>query len=168
MQRTLASIALFGCSLLAAMPVHAIAPLHKKEFTEREKERILLPCKKVTADRRIRCEVKELKRAEAEWGRSSPLEAFAVYDRMDLGGNHLRNRLQQERLQSFNAHWSNTRKVYSEFEPTDDLNTQRLPYVNAVRESRLDCMYVQHGRARALCFDKQVDVSQKMMKTPPR
>jgi len=168
MKRTLPSIALFLCTLLTATPTWAIAPIPKKEFTEEEKARILLPCKRVGPDRRIRCEVKELKRAGAERGNSSPVDAFTVYNSMDLGGAHRRNRLQQERLQSFNAHWSKTRKTYSAFEPTNDLNTQRLPYVNAVRESRLDCMYVQHGRARALCFDKQVDVSQKMMKTPPR
>lgn len=154
--------------LSAATPGQAIEKLPRKEFTEREKQRILLPCKKVSADRRIRCEVKELKRAEAEWGKSNPINAYAVYDWMDLGGQHLRDRLQEERLQSFSAHWEQTRKVYSRFTPTDDVNTQRLPYVNPIRESRLDCMYVEHGRARARCFDIQIDVSQKMMRTPPR
>lgn len=168
MVRTLTSIALFCFSLLTAGTAWAIAPLPKKEFTAREKERILQPCKKVSADRRIRCEVRELKRAEAEWGKSNPVDAFAVYNWLDLGGQHLRNRLQQERADAFSEHWENTRKVYSAFEPTNDINTQRLPYVNPIRESRLDCMYVQHGRARAKCFDIQIDVSQKMMRTPPR
>lgn len=161
-------IALFCCTLLAALPVWAIEPLPKKQFTEKEKERILLPCKRVSADRRIRCEVKELKRAELEWGKSSPVDAYAVYDWLDLGGNHLRARLQQERHAQFAEHWGQNRRVYSAFEPTSDINTQRLPYVNRVRESRLDCMYVQHGRARARCFDRQVDAAQKMMYTPPR
>ncbi|MDD4286757.1 MAG: hypothetical protein PHO20_01315 [Candidatus Peribacteraceae bacterium] len=168
MVRTLASIALFCCSLFTATPAWAIAPLPKKEFTEREKERILLPCKRASPDRRIRCEVRELKRAEAEWGKSNPTDAYAVYDWMDLGGQHLRDRLQQERVDAFTEHWEQTRKVYSQFTPTDDVNTQRLPYVNAIRESRLDCMYVQHGRARAKCFDIQIDVSQRMMRTPQK
>lgn len=159
---------LLCCTFLVAAEAWAVAPLPKKEFTDREKERILLPCKRVSPDRRIRCEVKELKRAEAEWGKSNPVDAFAVYNWMDLGGAHLRDRLQQERLDSFTRHWEQTRKVYSQFTPTDDINTQRLPYVNRVRESRLDCMYAQHGRTRARCFDTQIDVSQKMMRTPPR
>lgn len=159
-------IILFLLLLLAATPGYAVAPTPKKVFTEREKERILLPCKRATEDRRIRCEVRELKRAEAEWGKSNPVDAFAVYDWMDLGGHHLRNRLQQERLQSFADHWEDSRKVYSEFTPTTDVNTERLPYVNAIRESRLDCMYAQHGRTRARCFDLQVDTAQKMMRTP--
>ncbi len=168
MVRILTFVALFCCSLLAAVPARAVAPLPKKEFTEREKERILLPCKRASPDRRIRCEVRELKRAEAEWGKSNPVNAFAVYDWLDLGGQHLRDRLQQERADAFAEHWEQTRKVYSEFTPTRDVNTQRLPYVNAIRESRLDCMYAQHGRTRTKCFDIQVDVSQKMMRTPPR
>ncbi|MDD5103716.1 MAG: hypothetical protein PHX93_04930 [Candidatus Peribacteraceae bacterium] len=168
MFRTPALVALFCMSLLTAENAWAIAPLPVKEFTEREKERILLPCKRATPDRRIRCEVRELKRAEAEWGKSNPVDAYAVYDWMDLGGQHLRDRLQQERADAFTEHWDRTRKVYSQFEPTDDINTQRLPYVNAIRESRLDCMYVQHGRARAKCFDIQIDTAQKMMRTPPR
>jgi len=151
-----------------ATPASALLKTETKEFSEREKERILLPCKRASPDRRIRCEVRELKRAQAEWGKSNPVNAYAVYDWLDLGGQHLRDRLQQERLESFADHVEQTRKVYSEFEPTDDVNTQRLPYVNAIRESRLDCMYVQHGRARAKCFDIQIDVSQKMMRTPPR
>lgn len=154
--------------LSVATPGLAVVPLPKKVFTDREKERILLPCKRASPDRRIRCEVRELKRAEAEWGKSNPVDAFAVYNWMDLGGQHLRDRLQQERADAFAEHWENTRKVYSAFEPTDDINTQRLPYVNPIRESRLDCMYVQHGRARAKCFDVQIDVSQRMMRTPPR
>ena len=78
--------------LSVATPGWAVAPLPRKEFSEREKERILLPCKKVSADRRIRCEVRELKRAEAEWGKSNPINAFAVYDWMDLGGQHRRDK----------------------------------------------------------------------------
>lgn len=159
-------IVLLFLLLSVATPGLAVAPLPKKVFTEREKERILLPCKRASPDRKIRCEVRELKRAEAEWGKSNPVDAYAVYDWLDLGGQHLRDRLQQERLESFAEHWEQTRKVYSAFEPTNDINTQRLSYVNPIRESRLDCMYVQHGRARAKCFDIQIDVSQKMMRTP--
>lgn len=151
----------------AAMPAHAaVMETPRKEFTAQEKERILLPCKRATPERRIRCEVQELKRAEAEWGKSKPMNAYEVYDWMDLGGHHLRNRLQQERLQTFSDHWEQTRKVYSAFEPADDVNTQRLPYVNAIRESHLDCMYVRHGRPRTLCLEAHKDASQKMMRTP--
>ncbi len=162
-------IALALLLLLFATPGQALMiDTPRKEFTKREKERILLPCKRASADRRIRCEVRELKRAEAEWGMSNPINAYDVYNWMDLGGQQLRNRLQQERLQAFSDHWEESRKVYSEFEPTDDINTQRLPYVNAIRESRLDCMYARHGRTRTLCFDIQIDVSQRMMHSPPR
>lgn len=154
--------------LMIATPGLAVALVPKKEFSEREQERILLPCRRASPDRKIRCEVRELKRAEAEWGKSNPVNAFAIYDWMDLSGKHRRDRLQKERLDAFAQHWERTRKVYSEFEPTTDVNTKRLPYVNSIRESRLDCMYVQHGRARTRCFDIQVDVSQKMMRTPPR
>jgi len=168
MVRIFTFAALFCCSLLASAPAQAVAPLPKKEFTEREKERILLPCKRASPDRRIRCEVRELKRAEAEWGKSNPVNAYDVYNWMDLGGQHRRDRLQQEREDRLAAHWQSTRKVYSQFEPTNDINTQRLPYVNRVRESRLDCMYAQHGRTRTKCFDIQVDTAQKMMRTPQR
>lgn len=158
------------CLILLAysLPALSAAPLREKVFTDREKERILLPCRNVTEDRRIRCEVRELKRAQAEWGKASPADAYAVYDWLDLGGNHLRSRLKQERIARFNAHWSKTRRTYSALEPTEDINTQRLPYVNRVRETRLNCMYARHGRTRAKCFDRQIDVAQRMMRTPPR
>jgi hypothetical protein len=168
MPRWITSLALLLSLLCLTSPALALEPSEQKEFTEKEKERILLPCKKVGADRRIRCEVRELKRAQLEWGKSRPVNAYDVYDWLDLGGHHLRARLQQERMLKFTQHWQKTRKMYSQFEPTDDVNTRRLPYVNRVRESRLDCMYAQHGRPRARCFDIQVDVSQKMMRTPPR
>lgn len=168
MLRFFSRLALLFVLFSLASPALALTEPAPKEFTEKEKERILRPCKNVSADRRIRCEVRELKRAQAEWGKSTPVNAYAVYDWLDLGGAHRRSALQKARHTAFDQYWANTRRVYSAFEPTDDINTQRLPYVNNVRESRLDCMYVQHGRARALCFDKQIDVSQKMMRTPPR
>lgn len=168
MLRFFARLALSTLLFSLVSPALAFTQPTTKEFTGKEKERILLPCRNTSADRRVRCEVKELKRAQLEWGKSSPMDAYAVYDWLDLGGQRLRDRLQQERSTSFQQYWEDTRRVYSDFEPTDDINTQRLPYVNRVRESRLDCMYVQHGRARTLCFDKQVDLSQKMMHTPPQ
>lgn len=147
-------------------PTLAFAATQPHTFTTREKERLFRPCKNLDPRKRQRCETRQLKRAEEEWGKSHPTDAFAIYDRFDLGGDHLRARLQEERRVTFQRYWEENRKPLSAFTPEDNLNTRRIPYINTVREERLDCMYVAHGRPRALCFDQQIDRAQKM-KLPP-
>ena len=168
MSRLLPHIALLSCILLTALPVRAADPPQRLPFTGHQKERILKPCASAPAGDRPRCEARAMRNAQEEWSRSFPGDAYAVYDWMDLGGNHLRDRLMAERQAAFREYWRQNRSTYGDFAPTADINTTRLPYVNRVRESRLDCMYVAHGRPRAKCFDTQIDVAQRMMRTPPQ
>jgi hypothetical protein len=162
MRHVLSLLLVLGC-LLPPAPCGALEQT-RRTFTEREKERITRLCMDYTDPReRNRCEVHQLTRAEQEWGKSHPIDAYALYDRLDLGGYHLRNRVQTERLNAFREYWSAQRRTYSQFEPSKDINTTRLPYVNTVREERLDCMYVAHGRPRTLCLEWQKDRAQKMM-----
>ncbi|MDD5040888.1 MAG: hypothetical protein PHX87_01925 [Candidatus Peribacteraceae bacterium] len=164
MSRLTTRIALLLTLAPLASPALAADPPMRLPFTEQQKERILKPCLSVPANNRPRCEARAMRNAELEWSRAFPGDAYAVYDWMDLGGNHLRARLQNERSTAFQEYWSENRTTFSNFKPTEDINTTRLPYVNRIRESRLDCMYVPHGRPRALCFDQQIDTSQKMMR----
>lgn len=136
-------------------------------FTASEKERLFRSCKKADPRQRERCETRQIARAQEEWGKSHPTDAFALYDRLDLGKNHLRSNLQTNRRILFERHWSLNRKTFSEFEPVDNFNTRRLPYMNTVREEELNCMYEPHGRPRTLCLEWQKDRAQKMKAPVP-
>ncbi|MDD5624083.1 MAG: hypothetical protein PHI23_05245 [Candidatus Peribacteraceae bacterium] len=124
-------------------------------FTSHQKQRLFRVCSTVDSKQVKRCEARQLARANRSWGRSSPLEAYDLYDSLDLGKNHLRDRLQLERSTSYKISVSKERRTYSEFVPKDDINTQRLPYLNAIQQERLRCMTdVPHGRPRALCLEQ--------------
>jgi len=160
MRRALVSLLIASFSLVPILCSAQQQTAHV--FTVSEKERLFRSCKKADPRQRERCETRQLARAQEEWGKSHPTDAFALYDRLDLGKNHLRSSIQTNRRILFERNWSLNRKTFSAFKPVDNLNTRRLPYMNTVREEELNCMYEAHGRPRTLCLEWQRDRAQKM------
>jgi len=147
---------------LPSLTLAATVKNFETDFSISQKEQAMRACVHADSKARERCEARVKKRAEAEWGKSNPVTAFELYDSLDWGQNHLRYDLQVTRKIENQKYWSQNRRTYSELTPTDDINTQRLPYVNTVRAEQLACMYEPAGRPRALCLDRQKDAAQKM------
>ena len=153
--------------LLVLLPTGALAAGEKNfetDFSISQKAQAMRACVHADSKARERCEARIRKHAVAEWGKSNPDSAFQLYDSLDWGQNHLRYKLQVTRRIENQKYWSANRRTYSELTPTDDVNTERFPYVNTIREERLDCMYVAPGRPRSLCLDRQKDAAHKMQK----
>lgn len=155
-------LAILCIACLPSVTLAATVKNFETDFSITQKEQAMRACVHADTKARERCEARVKKRAEAEWGKSNPVTAFELYDSLDWGKNHLRYDLQVTRKIENQKYWSINRRTFSELTPTDDVNTQRLPYVNTVRAKRLDCMYEPAGRPRALCLDRQKDAAQKM------
>jgi hypothetical protein len=131
--------------------------------TPEEAAKLFRVCERLDADDQPRCRARQLERSRKEWGLSNPRDAQQLYDSFDLGQFHLRTRLKEERRREF-AQSRRTRTTYRQFQPTDDVNTRRRPYINDLRQRRLDCMLESPGRPRKLCFDKLTGDARKLMK----
>jgi hypothetical protein len=95
---------------------------------------------------------------------SSPTQAIQLYDRMDLGKQHLRNTVQRQRTVENRREVAVNRKTYSQYTPVQDLNSQKRSYVNELKYARLQCMLEPHGRQRNLCFDRVANTARKLMR----
>ncbi len=157
-------IALLGTILASLLPSASFAASAPYKGPTAEQAVVLYkPCEKLTENQqKERCKSRQL----TKWYNDNPRlpkNAMDLYNRLDVGGNQLRARLQQERKDAY-AEDAKTRKTYSQWEPEDNHNTQKAPYLNDLRQQRLDCMYEAPGRARSRCFDQLKAASVRTMR----
>lgn len=120
-------------------------------------------CKRFTEQDNVRCESRE----KQKWWQSlrltkTPRRAYDLYDGLDLGKGHLRERLKEERRQEFRRGVQD-RRTYRQLKPVEDVNTARRPYLNDLKQARLECQLKPPGRQRSLCFDQVGNWARKTM-----
>ncbi|TSC97755.1 MAG: hypothetical protein Greene101449_1106, partial [Candidatus Peregrinibacteria bacterium Greene1014_49] len=91
-------------------------------------------------------------------------KAYDLYDAMDLGQGHLRDRLQEERRQEFRRGVQD-RRTYRQLKPVQNVNTERRPYLNDLKQARLECQLKPHGRQRSICMDEVGNWARKVMQS---
>jgi len=156
---------LSATSLLSMLtPVVASAAVLQPTGTERDQ--LLKVCANITdLQERPRCEARQIARWRLGQAKQVQLglNAQSVYDDIDLGNGRIRRLTNENRRKLFGEEASQ-RKTYAEFEGTDDVNTNRLSYVNELRLERLRCHKdVPHGRARSLCLENAAQTARKHM-----
>lgn len=153
--------ALLGSAfLLTAQPAFAERDIQPPEDVM---QRITRTCKKFDNKDNVRCESRE----KQKWWQSlrltrTPRKAYDLYDELDLGQGHLREKLQEERRQEFRRGVQD-RKTYRQLKPSEDVNTERRPYLNELKQKRLECQLKPPGRQRSKCMDEVANWARKTM-----
>ncbi|OGJ66611.1 hypothetical protein A3B61_03355 [Candidatus Peribacteria bacterium RIFCSPLOWO2_01_FULL_53_10] len=160
MNSRLLAILLGSVFLLSTSPAFAERDIQPPEDVMQTIQRT---CHRFSEQDNVRCESREKKK----WWQSlrlkrTPRKAYDLYDEMDLGQGHLRQRLQEERKQEFRRGVQD-RRTYRQFKPVENVNTERRPYLNDLQQARLECQLKPHGRQRSLCFDEVGNWARKEM-----
>lgn len=136
----------------AFLPVSVLAVETYEDIPEDVQVRIFRPCTRFDDADQVRCKAREAQKWRQKGTLNLPHKDFEFRDAQDFGQGHLRARLRAERRLHFQKQAA-TRRTYRQFQPTDDPNTRRRPYINDIRAERLRCMLLSPGRPRALCLD---------------
>lgn len=159
LQRFLAAF-ISGLIFLSAVPAYAATT---EQPPEEIMARIKRLCQKFSDQDRIRCESREVKRwQDSKSLMRTPTTDYEFRDKQDFGQNHLRSRVQSEiRRNAFQK--ASTRRTYRQLQPTDDVNTRLNPYLNELKQKRLECHLKPPGRQRSMCMDQVAQWARKQM-----
>lgn len=119
-------------------------------------------CQNASSDQVDRCKARQRERL-LRGSTNSAVYANEVYDRIDLGQNHLRNTLQERRLERAKAR-AETRKTFRQSPTQQDTSLQPVSYVDYIREGRLKCMLITRARPRSICIDNLNNEARKLSK----
>lgn len=158
--RRLLSALLGSAFLLSAVPAFAERDIIPPDDVMQTIKRT---CRRFSEQDNIRCESRE----KQKWWQSlrltrTPRKAYDLYDGMDLGQGHLRQRLQEERRQEFRRGVQD-RTTYRQMKPVQNVNTERRPYLNDLKQARLECQLKPPGRQRSMCMDEVGNWARKLM-----
>lgn len=134
------------------------------EPTQAEKNELFRVCNSSNAREVQRCEARQLSRwkrglASNRLGRN----AVQTYTDIDFNFSQSRKTAQNRLLERVNKRLS-SRLTYTEQAVSQDINTERLSYINVLRKERLRCMKdVPHGRPRSMCLKDAAQNARVMM-----
>lgn len=153
---------LFGT--LATLAMIAPSLSFAAEPTDAEKKELFRICNSSNAREVLRCEARQLSRwkrglASNRLGRN----AAQTYKSVDFNFSQSRKTSQIRLLERVNKRLS-SRLTSSEQAVAQDINTDRLSYINVLRVERLRCMKdVPHGRPRSMCLKDAAQNARVMM-----
>ena len=160
MRRTsFAAILLSVMTMLASVPAFAATAQQPPEDTT---ARIKKLCNRFSGQDNVRCLAREVQKWQQSLDLILPTQDYEFRDAQDFGQSHLRALLRAERRKDQRDTVS-TRRTYRQMQPVDDVNTQRVSYLNYLRLGRRDCMLKDPGRPRSICMDQLGNWARKQM-----
>jgi hypothetical protein len=133
-----------ACILVPVSDAHALG---KIGLTQWEKDKRYDPCLKADNVERCRSRLKQYDTPE--------LVRPAIVDRETFRTYHTRlRRFELNEREHRNTMLRETRRTFRSVGTADDINTERLDYLQSARQEQLDCMLETPGRKRNHCLSQ--------------